>query len=503
MIQLPLEYQSGNTLLADLNPDYYITDKGRVVAKLTANGAWAKKVESIAPISFIGLSDKKYKEANEPYESFQAYLQEDIQKHGDHDQSSHGRRRVSGVPSNIDLDGKRFSEAEGTELAKRALNHTILRGETHDRLVEELLGKKYEDLPQYGDSADAIPTPKGLEDSYSDRPGQVIPSQSTARGEDFWALVDADSAVVAARAEVEESYLWKEMMNLESQSGSRMGDNPEYVKDMLHSAEFFGAEDRPVTDLQAVIDGFGAGNYKVFVRDQKIDVTGNSFTPEEVVASADSQWKEYIADSTPTILVGASIAQQVVSQEKVRTLWETGKRPARAGGTSDRYMDRRAMYENLAFGYDDSSPVDVRPVSGTLTNGIPNYEALAIYGGKSAAAIDLKPSTRERTTFTTGDSLNTFGRAESLISPKGVTIPTRQAIEATFYQAATGRNYYKDYENNFPEIQVHGGVTLGDIAGVRFFGEPSANVLSTLNRKGVPYTIERMPTDASEFGQTD
>lgn len=503
MIQLPLEYQSGDTFLAELNPDYYITDKKRVVAKLTAENAWIKPITRIAPIDFVEISDNRYKEENEPYERFQALLNGTIEKHrlGEHDQSRHGRRKVSAVASNIDLDGKRFSEAEGEELAKKVVTLTNLRDSTHDRLTQEILGKKWEDLPPYG--TEKVATPDALKGTSLDEDGLLTVNQYTARDPDFWAMVDADSAVVAARAEVEESYLWKEMMNLESQSGSRMGDNPDYVKDMLHSAQFFGAEDTPMADVQKVIDDFGTGNSRIFVRDQKIDVTGNSFTPAEVVASADSQWKEYIADSTPTVLVSASVAQQVVSQEKVKTIWETGKRPARAGQTSDRYMDRRAMYENLAFGYDDSNPVNLRSVSGTLTNGTPYYEVLAIYGGKNTAAIDLKPSTRERTTFTTGDSLNTFGRPESLISPKGVTIPTRQAIQATFYQAATGRNYYKDYEFNFPEIQVHGGITLGDIAGVRFFGNPSANVLSTLDRKGVPYTIERMPTDASEFGQTD
>jgi len=109
MIQLPLEYQSGNTLLADLNPDYYITDKGRVVAKLTANGAWAKKIERIAPINFIGLSDKKYKEANELYESFQAYLQEDIQKHGDHNQKTHGRKGSRASFETVSFTGSELS----------------------------------------------------------------------------------------------------------------------------------------------------------------------------------------------------------------------------------------------------------------------------------------------------------------------------------------------------------------------------------------------------------
>ena len=503
MIQLPLEYQSGNTLLADLNPDYYITDKGRVVTKLTANGAWAKKVERIAPINFIELSDKKYKEVNEFYESFQAYLQEDIQKHGDHDQSSHGRRRVSGVPSNIDLDGKRFSQEAGMELANKARDYTNLRAETHDKLTQELLGKKWEDLPSYGDTKDEIPTPKGLEDSYGDRPGKVIPSQSTARGDDFWALVDADPAVVAARAEIDDSFLWQEMMNLESQSGGKMGDNPELVKDMLHKAQFFGNEFGQVEDVQNYLDGYKDGTTNLFVRNKKVDPTGVNLTSKQIVESSERQWQEYLSESTPTVLTSASVARQIVSQEKVKTLWETEKRPARAGRSDERYLDRRAMYENLAFGYDGNTAPEVRPVSGTLTNGSPYYEVLGIYGGKSAAAIDLKSSIRERTTFTGEDSLNGFENPQSLFSPKPITTVSRTGIKAALYGAATGRNYYKDYEFNFPEIQIHGGVRLEDIEGIRFFGEPSASVLATLNRKKVPYTIEGMPTNGSQFGQAD
>jgi hypothetical protein len=101
MVQLPLEYQSGDTLLADLNPDYYITDKKKVVAKLTANNAWTKPIQRIAPIDFIELSDTKFKELNKPYEDFQAFLSENVQKHlpGQHDQSSHGNRRSAVSPT--------------------------------------------------------------------------------------------------------------------------------------------------------------------------------------------------------------------------------------------------------------------------------------------------------------------------------------------------------------------------------------------------------------------
>ena len=78
MIQLPLEYQSGNILLADLNPEYYITNKKHVIAKLTANNAWAKPIQRIAPIDFIELSETKFKELNEPYDQLQEYLKTDV-----------------------------------------------------------------------------------------------------------------------------------------------------------------------------------------------------------------------------------------------------------------------------------------------------------------------------------------------------------------------------------------------------------------------------------------
>ena len=95
MIQLPLEYQSGDTFLAELNPDYYITDKKKVVAKLTADNVWVKPIQRIAPIDVVELSDRKFKELNAPYENFQAFLRGDFAKHlqGQHDQSTHAGRK--------------------------------------------------------------------------------------------------------------------------------------------------------------------------------------------------------------------------------------------------------------------------------------------------------------------------------------------------------------------------------------------------------------------------
>ena len=113
MIQLPLEYQSGNILLADLNPEYYITNKKHVIAKLTANNAWAKPIQRIAPIDFIELSETKFKELNEPYDQLQEYLKTDVAKHlqGQHDQSTHAGKKSYKSIDDIVKDGLDIQEA--------------------------------------------------------------------------------------------------------------------------------------------------------------------------------------------------------------------------------------------------------------------------------------------------------------------------------------------------------------------------------------------------------
>lgn len=113
MIQLPLEYQSGTTFLADLNPEYYITNKKHVIAKLTANNAWSKPIQRIAPIDFIELSETKFKELNEPYDQLQEYLKTDVAKHlqGQHDQSTHAGKKSYKSIDDIVKDGLDIQQA--------------------------------------------------------------------------------------------------------------------------------------------------------------------------------------------------------------------------------------------------------------------------------------------------------------------------------------------------------------------------------------------------------
>lgn len=97
MIQLPLAFQSGDTLLAELDPDHYITDKKRVVAKLTADNLWVKPVVPIVPSEFVSIANAEHKRLTEPYRWMQEYQKTQVFKHlgGQHDQATHGRKKFN------------------------------------------------------------------------------------------------------------------------------------------------------------------------------------------------------------------------------------------------------------------------------------------------------------------------------------------------------------------------------------------------------------------------
>jgi hypothetical protein len=144
----------------------------------------------------------------------------------------------------------------------------------------------------------------------------------------------------------------------------------------------------------------------------------------------------------------------------------------------------------MAYGYDDSTPVEARPVSGILMQG--GYhptDALSVYGGKKATEIILKPETRERTTWTDNDSLNTFRAGRTVSST--VFSANDTAHKAAVWRKATGKNYFetKNFRSHLTEIQVHGGIKTSDIAKVRFFSPPSASAIARLTKLDIPYEV--------------
>jgi len=73
-MQILLNYRSGNTLLADLTPEHYITDTKAVVSKLTAQNNWAYPIEAIMGTEFLELTDEEYNELIEPWQGYLDFL---------------------------------------------------------------------------------------------------------------------------------------------------------------------------------------------------------------------------------------------------------------------------------------------------------------------------------------------------------------------------------------------------------------------------------------------
>ncbi len=366
----------------------------------------------------------------------------------------------------IDLTGKRWNTESRTKLGYKKLAWENARNDKWDELKAANPSLTRDELQQQSENDPGV---KALEREYLE-----------------------DPIMVAA-------------MKLQSVKGGAMGENygiEEWGSPIFKLGHLAGVyADRQPRDLAPEMDR----QYENLIKDDallfpdpnfRVEVGGTGATKEEVIARAKKDWKEYISKSGIQIIMSASSVQRVITAGRVKTIHETD-RPARSGASDDTYKDTRRVYENVAFGYDDSSAVETRPVSGLFGDGEPYSEYLGIYGGKTPAVIQLKPATKERSTYTLGDSLNGYMSPASVADPSEASMG-EGAIRAGIYGIATGRNWYEDNKINAPEVQIHGGVYLEDIDMVVFYAPPSDSVLATLKRANIPYKIE-VPTGMGGF----
>ncbi len=366
----------------------------------------------------------------------------------------------------IDLTGKRWNTESRIELGNKKLAWENARNDKWDELKAANPSLTRDELKQQSENDPGV---KALEREYLEHP-------------------------IIATA-----------MKLQSVRGGTMGENygiEEWGSPIFKLGHLAGVyADRQPRDLDSEMDR----QYESLIKDDallfpdpnfRVEVGGTGATQEEVIARAKKDWKEYISKSGIQIIMSASSVQRVITAGRVKTIHETD-RPARSGASDDSYKDTRRVYENVAFGYDDSSPVETRPVSGLFGNGEPYSEYLGIYGGKTPAVIQLKPAAKERSTYTLGDSLNGYMSPASAADPFEASMG-EGAIKAGIYGIATGRNWYEDYKITAPEVQIHGGVYLEDIDMIIFYAPPSNSVIATLKKANIPYIVEE-PTGKSGF----
>ena len=372
---------------------------------------------------------------------------------GQHDQSTHAPQHRAGVPAGLDLEGKRYSEEAVTEFRSKAHAYQDARITAKEKAMTAMqAGKTTEEKRQI------------YQDAYN-----------------------SDPDLIKAKAELDSNFLYKDAMNVRDANGIRLGDK----------TELLGTSDETPSDylMRMGVGGERLPNPSIFQSgpnyyDPRMQgkVGSVRVTPEEAVAIATTDFKLWAAKADSVIVMPQDKLNQVLASGRVKTVHETGT--STVGQSTQDYIDHRLIYENVAYGYDNSMPLDARPVSGILMqDGYHPTDALSAYGGKKASEIILKPETRERTTWTDNDSLNTFRAGRTVSST--VFSPTVIANKAGAWRKATGKNYFetKNFRSSLTEIQVHGGIKTSDIAKVRFFSPPSASVVARLSKLDIPYEV--------------
>lgn len=264
-----------------------------------------------------------------------------------------------------------------------------------------------------------------------------------------------------------------------------------YAKTLIGLGD--GSSSRDIRDPDRIleVEGIELYDYTPVPSDIKL-------TEQEIFDTASQDWVEMIGQSEPVVIVNQDTLMPILEDGKVKSVFETGENTffqADEVDTAEQYLGTRAVYENMAFGYTNDSPADLRPISGTLLNTGLKDETQSVYGGLDSALIVLKPETRERTTITLEDSLNTFGTPKPLDS---TNYPFSQiddtTITAAYNRQINDDNYFLNMDVAFdPEIQIHGGVNLGDIDRVilRDAGNGiNASVTDALTEANIPFEIE-------------
>jgi Protein of unknown function (DUF3626) len=191
---------------------------------------------------------------------------------------------------------------------------------------------------------------------------------------------------------------------------------------------------------------------------------------------ADADVRAWVRGREVRIRVPRDILPMILDEGVVRTQFDTGTSRG-AFSPADRVRTELSL-----FGISPIARPHERPTYGYLAG---SYElAVRDYG---SVVLRLQPAVRRRTTFTLGDSndCTASGRVPNL-SPCALVRPGLQALHARVdvrgcpdLAAATPKGY--------AEAQIHGIVTLADIAEVVFTDgyEPPASLRDKLRDRGM------------------
>lgn len=205
------------------------------------------------------------------------------------------------------------------------------------------------------------------------------------------------------------------------------------------------------------------------------------------VRGVEEEIRKELAGMNVQIRMSPTTLAKVLKDDGIKTIHETGKSGASTakGSTLDRYVKRRKETEASLYEGDE------RPVYGYMQKGAGKNDSLDGYG---SARVRLSETVRDRTTFVSGDSLDSNpvpGRP--FVAPSPINDPKIQSLSGR----RIGKNTPEpmdilkaDRDYFYLEAQIFGGVKKSEIASVAFGTKPPASLTKALDKEGIPWSLD-------------
>jgi hypothetical protein len=232
-------------------------------------------------------------------------------------------------------------------------------------------------------------------------------------------------------------------------------------------------------EYQAATKAVEAGSAFVYNQLAKSAGTTADAVKRQIAAKAQA-----LADSQEVyVRVKDSTLPLILQSGRFKTTHETGT----GGGVTDKRL--RAAVEQKGMGVSPDDDPATKPISVYL--GGKDFSTVGQEKGAEAygnVVVKLKPSVRDRSTVTFGDSLSVIQNGDGVASPltriSPLSVNAREL--ARHPDLLDGHGAYHTHKG-FIEGQVHGGVSTSDIEEVGFQSQPDAGTVAALAKAGIKW----------------
>lgn len=177
--------------------------------------------------------------------------------------------------------------------------------------------------------------------------------------------------------------------------------------------------------------------------------------------------------------------EAILDDGRFKSQFETGT----SGGALD--TDYRAQFEEWMFGFEETNPVQSRPIYGYLDTRDEVTRSANFYGD---VVFEFDDAIRSRTTIEFGDSLRSPGDRIFRL-PRPLNDPDVAAIDITTIEPDSQWENFMSVDGigdlrGYAEVQMHGGVSMDDVTKIIFTErEPTDRMIALLEENGIEWEV--------------